>query len=77
MMCIVYVVVDDGIGVGMLYYVIRYVRPVIQIVTITLPIHYCISSITYANANYNVNISNESYRILEIPEINKNLFVLF
>ena len=46
-----YELVDDGIGVGMLYYV----RPAVQIVTITLPIHYCIPYTTYATTNYNVN----------------------
>ena len=55
--------VDDGIGVGMLYYV----RPVLQIVTNPLLITYCTLSTTYTTNNYNVNISNESYRIIEIP----------
>ena len=47
-----YVVV---MALDMMGYVIRYVRPVIQTLTITLPIHYCISSTTYAITNYNVN----------------------
>ena len=55
MMCIIYV--DE---------VVVYVRPAVQIVTITLLIHYCISSTTYAITIYNVKISNENYRILEI-----------
>ena len=50
-------------------YGIGYVRPAVQIVTITLPIRYYILSTTYSTNNYNVNISNESYRI---SEINKN-----
>ena len=41
-------------------YDIGYVRPVIQTVTITLLIHYCISSTTYAITIYSVKISNES-----------------
>ena len=46
-----------------------YVGHDIQTVTITLPIHYCIPSTTYTINNYNVIMSNENYRILEI---NKN-----
>ena len=38
------------------------VLDLIQIVTNPLPIHYCISSTTYATTDYNVNNSNESYR---------------
>ena len=55
MMCIIYV--DE---------VVVYVRPVIQTLTNPLLIHYCISSTTYAITIYNVKISNENYRILEI-----------
>ena len=47
-------------------YGMGYVRPVIQVVTITLQIHYCISSTTYTITIYIVIISNENYRILEI-----------
>ena len=65
MMCIIYV--DE---------VVVYVRPVVQIVTITLLIHYCILSTTCPTNNYNVNNSNESYRIIrnnwKLSEINKN-----
>ena len=38
----------------------------IQTVTITLLIYYCILSTTYAINIYNVKISNKNYRILEI-----------
>ena len=41
-----------------------YVRPVIQTLTITLPIHYCISSTTYAITIYIVKISRENYGIM-------------
>ena len=50
----------------MTFDIMGYVRPVIQTVTITLPIHYCISSTTYTITIYIVIISNENYRILEI-----------
>ena len=53
------------------------VRPVIQIVTITLPIHYCILSTAYAITIYNVKISNESYRILEIYLYYSNYPIVF
>ena len=54
------------------FYVIDFVVMVldmldmIQTVTITLLIYYCILSTTYAINNYNVKISNKNYRILEI-----------
>ena len=41
-----------------------YVRPAVQIVTITLLIHYCISSTTYAITNYNVN--NKQWKLQNI-----------
>ena len=65
MMCIIYV--DE---------VVVYVRPAVQIVTITLPIHYCISSTTHFINNYNVN--NKQWKLQNIrnncklSEINKN-----
>ena len=40
-------------------YGMGYVRPVIQTLTITLPINYCISSTTYTTNNYNVNNTNK------------------
>ena len=55
MVCYVSVMTFDMVG---------YVRPVIQTLTIALPIHYCILSTTYAITNYNVKISNENYRII-------------
>ena len=52
-----------------------YVRPAVQIVTITLLIHYCILSTTYATNNYSVIISRENHRIIgnnwKLSEINK------
>ena len=48
-------------------YGIGYVRPAVQTLTITLPIHYCILSTTYAITIYNVKISNENYRIFRNP----------
>ena len=59
----------------MTLYMMGYVRPVIQIVTITLPIHYCISSTTYIINNYNVNNSNKSYGILEIDKNNLQNYI--
>ena len=56
---------------------IGYVRPVLQIVTITLPIHYCILSTAYAITIYNVKISNKSYRILEIYLYHSNYPIVF
>ena len=55
MMCIIYV--DE---------VVVYVRPVIQIVTNPLLIHYCILSTTYATNNYSVIIAEKTHRTLEI-----------
>ena len=39
---------------------IGYVRPAVQTLTITLPIHYCTLSTAYAVTIYNVIISNKS-----------------
>lgn len=74
------VIQNDTICIGSVIDNIDYVRHGIQIVTITLPIHYCISSITYAIKIYNVNnkqrkateywksleISTNSYKYLQI-----------